>query len=167
MLKEQIQVNEIQKSVVVWGLEQSGEERNGAGDRRYQGEIVRTTLLPKVKRMLEKMGCGDVMLDDVYRMRTKATGVQPVKIKFLTHLGKGQVMEKSRALIGEKIFINEDRTKKQREGSKIIQGHIAELKNIDKDFKFSTRGTSLWVKKNGQVLSKYELKGNEVVLLPA
>lgn len=132
------------KNVIIQGIaEHSGE------DLTKQTELM--------DELCTKMGIPSVLIDDIFRIGKKVEGKQrPLLVKLVKSTDKRLLMMNAKKL-KEKIYLNDDLTKEERDVEKILRNHFKVLKSSDASLRKSIRNGNMRIWKDGKMVQQVGL----------
>jgi hypothetical protein len=103
---------------------------------------------------------GSVLVDNVFRSGSSIP--RPLMVKFVRQLDKRSILEKRKELSAKKIYVNDDLTPLQQFNKKLLTTHLKARKSTDPTIWGSIRGNSLLIKKNGNIINRFEVENGIV-----
>jgi hypothetical protein len=126
------------------------------------GKESSSDLVKVLESLWIKMGINtSLLIDNVYRLG-KGSKAGPVLVKLVRNLDKQVVLAARKEAAKLKIYINEDLTPLQQSQKRQLNSHLRTLKIADPEIWGSIRENSLHVKKNGQVIQRFEIRDGSV-----
>jgi hypothetical protein len=108
-----------------------------------------------------------ILIDNLYHLGHPSQGpTRPLLVKFVRNIDQKKLLLVKKSLATKAIYISDDLTPLQQFNRKLLTTHLSAMKRDDASIWGSVRGNSLHIKKDGYVISRFEVTDGVVQPAP-